>query len=116
MEDWAIDMDVLNESVVTDAGAKKILEDRKKEVEELKYEQKNALDILKKFVKTDSKEIEELVNELKGLGKLRDRQIISIVNALPQDADELRGIMQKEYSSLTKEETDLILQAVKKVS
>lgn len=109
-------MDVISERLVTDIEAKKLLEGRKKDVEELKYEQKNALDILKKFVKIDQKKVEELIAELQKIEKLRDRHIVSIVNVLPQDADDLRTVLQKEYSSLSNEEVDLILQTVKKIS
>lgn len=109
-------MDVIGEKLVMDAEAKRLLEDRKKEVEELKYEQKNALDILKKFIKIDAKEAEELIAELQKIEKLRERQIIAIVNSLPKDTDDLRTVLQKEYSSLSDEEINLILQAVKKTS
>lgn len=108
-------MDIISEKLVPDVEAKRILEERKKEVGELKYEQKNALEILKKFVKIDTKKAEELIEELKKIDKLRDRHIIAIVNALPQDTDDLRVVLQKEYSSLSKEEIELILQIIKKI-
>jgi len=109
-------MDVVSERLVTDAEAKAILESRRKEVEELKYEQKNALSVLKKFVKVDKERVDELISELKKIEKLRERQIVAIANAMPQDADDLRAVLQKEYSSLSDEEVDLILQTVRKVS
>ena len=109
-------MDVISEKLVTDAEAKGMLEKRKKEMKELKYEQKNTLGVLKKFVKIDPKKEKELIAEMQKIEKLRERHIISIVNALPQDADDLRTVLQKEYSSLSKEEIDLILQTIKKIS
>jgi DNA-directed RNA polymerase subunit F len=109
-------MDVISEKLVTDAEAKRIIEARKKEVEELKYVQKNTLGILKKFIKIDPKKAEELIAELQKIEKLRERHIISIVNTLPQDTDDLRTVLQKEYSSLSDEEVGLILQAIKKIS
>ena len=109
-------MDVISEKLVTDAEAKGMLEKRKKEMKELKYEQKNTLGVLKKFVKIDPKKAKELIAEMQKIEKLRERHIMSIVNALPQDADDLRTILQKEYSSLSKEEIDLILQTIKKIS
>ena len=109
-------MDVISERLVTDVEAKSLLDENKKQVDELKYEQKNALTILKKFVKIDAKKAEELIAELQKIEKLRERHIVSIVNALPQDTDDLRVVLQKEYSGLSKEEIDLILQVIKKIS
>lgn len=106
-------MNVLNEQMITDTEAKEILEKREKEVE-LKYEQKNALEILRRFVKFDSNKIKTLVEELKRIPKLRERQIIAIANFLPEDKDDLRVILHKEYNDLSQEELELILQTVRK--
>jgi len=106
-------MNIIDEQVITDAEAKEVMEKKEKEVE-LKYEQKNALEILRKFVIDDSKKINEIVGKLKGEEKLREKQIIAIVNLLPEDKDDLRAVLGKEYSSFTPEETDKILEIVRK--
>ncbi|MDI6806715.1 MAG: RNA polymerase Rpb4 family protein [Candidatus Aenigmarchaeota archaeon] len=106
-------MKVLTEKLVTDAEAKEILEGIGKKVE-LKYEQKNALDILNKFVKVDVEKIKNLVEELKKIEKLRERKIIAIANFLPEGRDDLRVILEKEYTNFTSEEIDLILETVRK--
>jgi len=106
-------MEVLNEEVITDAEAKDMLEKRKKD-SELKYEQKNALDILKKFIKADFKNVKTLVEELKKLN-LRDKQIVAIANFLPQDRDDLKAVLHKEYSNFKEDEIDKILELVKKI-
>jgi DNA-directed RNA polymerase subunit F len=106
-------MKVLDEKLVTDAEAKEILESIGKKIE-LKYEQKNALDILKKFVKIDAEKAKKLVEELKKIKKLREREIIAIVNFLPEDRDDLRLILEKEYTNFTPEEVNQILETVKK--
>lgn len=108
-------MNIVDEQVITDAEAKEVLEKKEKEVE-LKYEQKNALEILRKFVDLDSEEINEIVNKLKAVEKLREKQIIAIVNLLPEDKDDLRAVLGKEYSSFTPEEIDKILEIVRKTS
>ena len=95
--------------------AKEMLESREKDGE-LKYEQKNSLDVLRKFAKLDSSKIEELSAELKKIEKLRDRQVISIVNFLPEDKEDLRAVLHKDYSSLTDEEIDSVLKTVKSYS
>lgn len=106
-------MKVLDEKLVTDAEAKEILENIGKKIE-LKYEQKNALDILKKFVKIGAEKAKKLVEELKKIKKLREREIIAIVNFLPEDRDDLRLILEKEYTNFTPEEVNQILETIKK--
>ena len=106
-------MNVLTEQIITDVEAKEIIEKREKDGE-LKYEQKNALEILRKFCDTDSEKIKKMVDELKSIEKLREKQIIAIANFLPEDKDDLRAILSKEYTTLTPEETDKILEIIKK--
>jgi len=108
-------LDIISEEMVPDTKAKGLLENREKEGE-LKYEQKNSLEILKKFVKIDSDKVDELIAQLKKIEKLRDRQIMSIVNFLPEDRDDLRAVLHKDYSSLTDEEIDSVLNTVKRYS
>jgi DNA-directed RNA polymerase subunit F len=89
-------MEIMKEVFITDSEAKKILENRSKEID-LKYEQKNALDILRKFVKIDNKRAEKLVEELKKVPTLREKHIMTIVNFLPEDRDDLRAVLYKDY-------------------
>lgn len=107
-------MNISNEKIITDVEAKDVLEEREKE-EELKYEQKNALDILKKFVKVETEKIKVLEEELKKITKLREKQIVAILNFLPADKDDLRVVLQKEYSTFSEDEINLILEAVKRI-
>ena len=108
-------MNIISEKTVPDIEAKGILENREKEGE-LKYEQKNALELLKKSVKLDKEKTNSLIEELTKIEKLRDRQMVSIVNFLPEDRDDLRAVLQKEYTILTDEEINLVLETVKKYS
>jgi DNA-directed RNA polymerase subunit F len=105
--------EILGETLITNAEAKEILKERKKEIE-LGYEQKNALEYLKKYDKLTPKKARELVEKLREVKKLRERQIIAIVNILPKDRDDLRLILEKDYNLLTDEEKDFIIENVKK--
>ncbi len=105
--------EVMREKLITNAEAKEILKERKKEIE-LGYEQKNALEYLRKYDKLTIKKAEELVKELSEVKKLRERQVIQIVNILPKDRDDLRLILEKDYNLLTDEEKNFILEKVKK--
>lgn len=80
---------------------------------ELKYEQKCALSVLRKFA-IDPEKIKKLVEELKSVERLRERQIVAIANFLPEDRDDLRAVLHKEYTAFTSEEIDKILEIVKK--
>jgi len=106
-------MNIMSEEVINDLEAKETLEKREKE-SELKYEQKNALEILRKFVKTDPEKIKNLMEELKTIEGIRDKHIVAISNFLPEDKDELRTVLHKEYTSFTPEAIDKILEIVKK--
>jgi DNA-directed RNA polymerase subunit F len=106
-------MNVLSEQVITDVEAKEIVEKIEKKGE-LKYEQKNALEILGKFAKLDLEKSKALVEELKKIEKLRDREAVAIANSLPEDRDDLRTVLQKDYNSLTDDEINLVLETVKK--
>jgi len=104
--------EIITENLIVNTEAKEILKERKKEIE-LGYEQKNSLEYLKKYDKLTKEKAGKILEELKNISKLRERQIISIVNILPQDNDELRLIMEKDYNSLTDDEKTLILETIK---
>ena len=107
-------MKLLREELITNSRAKNILEKLGKP-DDMKYEQKNAYENLKKFLKVDPKQIEALVEELRKINKLRDRNIIAIANTLPEDTDDLRAVLHKEYSNFTTDEVNLILETVGKI-
>lgn len=105
--------EILKETLITNSEAKEILKQRKEEIE-LGYEQKNSLEYLKKYDKLTEKKVKELMEKLAEVKKLRERQIIAIVNLLPEDNDDLRLILEKDYALLTEEEKTLILESIKK--
>ena len=107
-------MNITSEQIITDAEAKDVLETREKEGE-MKYEQKNSLDLLRKFAVYPTDKVKTLVSELMKGEKLRDKHIVTIVNILPEDKDDLRAILQKEYTNFTEDEINLILETVRKI-
>ncbi|MBD3155661.1 MAG: DNA-directed RNA polymerase subunit F [Candidatus Aenigmarchaeota archaeon] len=104
--------DILTEKIVTNAEAKEILKEREKEIE-LGYDQKNSYDYLKKYSELTKKKAEKIREELEKISKLREREIISIVNVLPEDRDDLRLVLEKTYTNLEDDEKKLILETVK---
>ncbi len=106
-------MEILEENNITWSLAKKILEKKAKEGE-LGYEQKNALEHLKKFSKLSEKKVNDMVEALKKIERLKDKHIINIVNMLPEDADDIRVLFSNELINLSDEEKKQILSIVKK--
>ncbi|MEM5793527.1 MAG: RNA polymerase Rpb4 family protein [Candidatus Aenigmatarchaeota archaeon] len=103
--------EIIEEKLLTNPEAEEILAERKKEIE-LGFEQKNTLDYLKKYNKTTANKARKMIEELSKIPKLRERDVIKIVNLMPEDLDDLRLVMEKEYTNLTEEEKKLILEIV----
>jgi DNA-directed RNA polymerase subunit F len=106
---------VESESFIPWAEVKKILERKDKE-KELSYEQKNALDHLRKFSKLSEKATLEMVEELGKVGRLKEKHIISIINNLPQDTEDVRVLFANEVISLSDDEKKKIVSIAKKFS
>lgn len=45
---------------------------------------------------------------------MREKQIVAIANFLPEDKDELRIVLHKDYTSFTPEEIEKILDIIKR--
>jgi len=106
-------MEISEGKMITWAKAKKLLEAKEKE-KELGYEQKNALEHLRKFSKLSEKKAKDMFEELGKIERLKDRQKINIVNMLPQDMEDLKVLFANEVVNLSDEEKKKILSVVKK--
>jgi len=106
-------MNLVKEELVTNAEAKALLEKAVKP-DDMKFEQKNAYENLKRFAKLDAGKAKSLAEELNKNKKLRERQIVSVVNMLPEDEDDLRAVLGKDYTNFTPDEIGLILDAIRK--
>jgi DNA-directed RNA polymerase subunit F len=105
-------MDIEDEKVVSWFEAKKILLDKEKN-KELVYEQKNALEHLRKFCKLPEKKYAKMIEELKKIERLKDKHIVSILNFLPSTQDEVRVLFANERVVLTEDDKKKILKTVK---
>lgn len=95
--------------------AKYILSKREKE-KELTYEQKLALEHLKKFSKIGYENSLKFLEELSGVLRMSEETKIQILNIMPKTPDELRMIFSREKFSLKEEEIKIIMELVKKYS
>ncbi len=106
-------MKIKDESFVSWYDAKKILEKKAKE-KELGYEQKNALEHLRKFSRLPQKASEGLMTELDKIERLKDRHKIAIVNILPSNDEELRLLFSNEIVTVSDDDKKKIVSLVKK--
>lgn len=108
-------MEIKEEKFVTWTEAKKILEKKSKD-KELGYEQKNALEHLRKFSKIGQKELDELMAELSKVEKLKEKHRVMIADQLPEDLDQLKMVLQNEVVSISEDDKKKIVSIVKKFS
>ena len=105
-------MDIKNEKVISWAEAKKILSDKEKN-KELVYEQKNALDHLRKFCKLPEIKSKKIIEELSAIENLKERHVIGILNFMPENLDELRTLFSNDRIVLSDDDSKKIVKIVK---
>lgn len=105
-------MKKLSESYVTAVEARNSLE--KRNVEKLTYEQKICLDFLKKHFHMSVEDIRKMVKELQNIGRIDSRQASLIANIMPETKEDVGLIFSKERTILSDDETNKILETVKK--
>ena len=108
-------MEIKDEKFVSWYDAKKILEKKAKE-KELGYEQKNALEHLRKFSRIPQKSAESLIAELDKIERLKEKHKVAIADMLPKDEDELRMLFANEIVTISDEDKKKIISLVKKFS
>ena len=101
--------EVVSERYVTTPEVKDILTKRSK-ADELRYEQRTALDYATRFSRTTGSEAKKLIDKLlKDVEGLKEHQAVLIVNLLPIDKDDLQLIFAKERIRLDDAKIDGIL-------
>jgi len=106
-------MKVVDTKPVGMPEAKKVMTSREKD-KELTYEQKLALEHLKKFTKLKPTESKKFLEELSEVLRMSEETKTQILNLLPKTPDELRMIFTRENFSLKDEEIKKILGIIKK--
>ena len=108
-------MEIKEESFVSWHDAKKILEKKAKD-KELGYEQKNALEHLRKFSKLTQKSRDDMMSQLDKIERLKEKHKMAIVDILPKDDDQLRMMLSNEIVTVSDEDKKKIVSIVKKFS
>ena len=105
-------MDIKGEKQISWFDVKKVLLGKEKD-KELGYEQKNALDHLRKFCKISEKKATAMREELCKMEKLKEKHVNFIVNFLPENLDELRTVFAHDRIVLSEDEKKKIIKVVK---
>jgi len=106
-------MEIKEERFVSWSDAKKILEKKAKE-KELGYEQKNALEHLRKFSKLTQKSMDDMMAQLDKIDRLKERHKAAIIDMLPREDDDLRMLFTGEIITISDEDKKKIISIVKK--
>ena len=103
----------LDGRLVTLAEVRDVLEkeqaDRK---EELSYEQKLALEHAKVFGRIHTDQALSLLKDIRGLGVFSEESAHRLVDTLPTNADDLRAVLHKDKTNLSKEQVDKVIELV----
>jgi len=115
--------EIIEEEVLTLAEAKEILAtltERMKEAEgregeeeeEVRYEQRKALEHASKFAKLGVEDSKALIGDLLKLKKINNTIAVRIADLMPRSKNEVRAIYAKEQFTLSEEDIDEILDCV----
>ena len=115
--------EIIEEEVLTLAEAKEILAtltERMKEAEgregeeeeEVRYEQRKALEHASKFAKLGVEDSKALISDLLKLKKMNNTIAVRIADLMPRSKNEVRAIYAKEQFTLSEEDIDEILDCV----
>lgn len=107
-------MKIQDERPVPAAEARNSL--KKRDEEEMTYEQKICTDFLKKNVKILVTDARKAMKELQEIGRIKPRQAAMLINAQPKDRDDVRLVFSKERTSLSEDEMDEVLETIQKYS
>ncbi len=112
--------EIIKEEVLTLAEAKEILvtltermkEAEGREEEEVRYEQRKALEHASKFAKLDVEDSKALISDLMKLEKMNDNIAVRIADLMPRSKNEVRAIYAKEQFTLSEEDIEEILDCI----
>ena len=107
-----IEYEIIKEEFVPIQKAKDILD----KVDEKSYEQKLALEHVKKFAKMSTADANKLIKELEALNmrKLKPEHAVKIVDLAPKSVDDLKIILMHADVPFKDEELQQIIEVVKK--
>ncbi|MDI6642986.1 MAG: RNA polymerase Rpb4 family protein [Candidatus Hodarchaeaceae archaeon] len=88
--------------------------EKEKKAGELEYGQRLTYDYAQKLVKLDPKKAKELMEELLKLERLREHQVVALVDLMPETKEDVELIFAKERTRLEEDEIKKILDIINK--
>ncbi len=109
-----VDMTVVEQKPLLMADVKEKLENIKKDNKELNFRAEKVYAYLEEFVTLKKEKADELHKKLSGLGlqRLREKQIVKIIDVMPEDQESLKALFSGEAISLKQDELKQILDAL----
>ena len=90
-----------------------MLKERKREGEELSYEQQQTLKYTQKYSKLTNAKAEKLMSDLQGIEGLTDEFRVKVIDVLPDNMDTLKLLVIKG-KNVSQDKLDQILEIAKK--
>lgn len=103
--------EIIEENPISFAEVLERLE-KKKEEEELEFEQRLAYDFVQKFSQLPVEKTKELIDELLEIPKVRRHQAVILANNMPKNKQDIRLIFAKERTSLREDTIEKILEII----
>ncbi len=107
-------MDEEAEQNLTLAEVKDLLEQEERDRKALSMEQKYALTHAQMFAKLGAKETGELIADLMKIEMMTPAIAYKLADLVPTHPEDVRAVFAKERFTVTKEDVDLVVQAVAK--
>ncbi|MBS3157033.1 hypothetical protein J4442_02555 [Candidatus Woesearchaeota archaeon] len=106
---------IISERPITMVELSEDLDSLENKEKELSFRANKTKSYLKQFVKIKIKDAEELKKKIEGLDipRIKERQIVKIIDMLPESLDELKMLMVGETTTITDENMKKILDVVK---
>ncbi|MBN1160168.1 MAG: DNA-directed RNA polymerase subunit F [Candidatus Diapherotrites archaeon] len=104
---------ILDKKYVSLPAVMKMLNERLGE-NEPSYEQEATLKYVDKFAKISSEAAEKMAKELIDLGFLDDKEVVKVIDIMPQDYDDINAIVQRRTGVLETSDAQKIIDIVKK--
>jgi len=111
-----VDIDIVNEKPITLCEVRDIIDVLKKDKKELNFRETKSIDYINSFVDLKTKDAEKLRKELEelGIGRLKERHIIKLIDIMPADLESLKLILTGEEVTLKLEDLTKIIEVIKK--
>ncbi len=109
-----VDMNVVEQKPMTMVELKDKLEALKKDGKELNFRAEKVHVYLQEFATIDNKKAKETYEKLSALGisRLKEKNIVKIIDVMPEDPESLKMLFAGEAISLKQDEIKQILDAL----